>query len=221
MDILCRTSPKTAYYIHNGGVIATLPGANSHGKRFLSGNIWKLSGKHHFFNANTVYSIAISCFSSRRVSKDSWVWNRNAEDCFTACIMHRADLCVLLQGADCQVYTSSVDTVLLFTSNNNSKNHFDIHYVSIIKMNALWESSVNSTFWTFPLLRLASKTRLTLYCVRSHTHVTRDRDNNTCCVTACYVLYTLSLVMKWNISYFLYLSNDLFFRFNSAVMDRV
>ena len=43
MDILCPTSPKSANYIHNGGLIATLLGANSHGERLFSGNIWKLS----------------------------------------------------------------------------------------------------------------------------------------------------------------------------------
>ena len=79
-------SPKTADYIPSGGgVIATLLGCTLMTllwRTLLQREALKVFRENMDCSAITVYSLAIPCFSSRRVSIDSRVWNRNADDCF-------------------------------------------------------------------------------------------------------------------------------------------
>ena len=105
-------SPKTADYIPFGGVIATLLGCT------LSVTVMEnvdaarsfesFQKKTWICSAIIVYSLTVPYFSSRRVSIDSRVWNRNADDYFYRNVCWKIR-CVPRQGA---FYTRSVDEVL-------------------------------------------------------------------------------------------------------------
>ena len=122
------TSPKTANYISSGGVLVTrLHTVNRVIDNVSAARTFESFEKKTLIcSAIIVYSLAIPCFSSRRVSIDSRVWNRNADNWFFRNVCWKIR-CVPRQGAVGEVYTRSVDAVNIEYMAKKCKYYIDIH----------------------------------------------------------------------------------------------
>ena len=153
-----------------------------------------------------VYSLAIPCFLSRRVSIDSRVWNRNADGCFFLNVCWKIR-CVPRQGAVCK-HTTRLHT---FCGRNTAfkakkckyymeihKNECALRKLSKFHVSKAFQLRRPSTVYTLPLLMC---TRISLvpwswYC----SAVNRDAERHN-------MLLLLHIIARSNSRMFLLIKN--------------
>ena len=216
-------SPKTADYIPSGGgVIATLLGCTLMTllwRTLLQREALKVFRENMICSAITVYSLAIPCFPSRRVSIDSRVWNRNADDCFYRIVSWKSGVYPGRERLHTFCGRSTLQLTITLNNGQKCKYYINIHYL----VNAPWGSSGNFMFWkSLNFAEYCSMLSL-LMCTRPRVACHTCRDLDYCSKQgrgtsqhAIIATYHRS-VKQWNV--FIDLESIVFFRFNSTAMD--